>query len=169
MASTELERPDLDTKIWKRLGIKSAKKIADELGLKPTEVAQRTRELLEGVDALTLQQQRMKIMVDLQTVVNETIRRARNAEDERNIAGLYNSATNAMKAVLTQLNLLEDKSSAEIDRLNELRVKALVRLMENTVNRTVPKLAEKYGLDEQEVFDMFNENLQDAAFEFQDR
>ena len=64
MASTELERPDLDTEIWKRLGIKSAKKIADELGLKPTEVAQRTRELLEGVDALTLQQQRMKIMVD---------------------------------------------------------------------------------------------------------
>ena len=35
MESTELERPDLDTEIWKRLGIKSAKKIADELGLKP--------------------------------------------------------------------------------------------------------------------------------------
>lgn len=38
MASNELERPDLDTEIWKRLGIKSAKKIADELGLKPTEL-----------------------------------------------------------------------------------------------------------------------------------
>lgn len=165
MASTELERPDLDTEIWKRLGIKSAKKIADELGLKPTEVAQRTRELLEGVDALTLQQQRMKIMVDLQTVVNETIRRARNAEDERNIAGLYNSATNAMKAVLTQLNLLEDKSSSEIDRLNELRVRELLKLVDSSVKSTLAEIADTYDLDRDALLFIFQRHLVEAAQE----
>ena len=40
--------------------------------------------------------------------------------------------------------------------------------MEITVNRAVPRLAEKYNLDEQEIFDLFNESLQDAAFEFQE-
>lgn len=163
MSGTDLVRPDVDSEIWKRLGVKSTKVIADELGLKPAEVALKTRELLEGVDALTLQQQRLKIMVDLQTVVNDTIARARNAGDERNIAGLYNSATGAMKAVLTQLNRLEDKSTAEVDRLNELRVRELVRLVETSVKATLAEVAQVHGLDAEELMFVFQRNLAEAA------
>ena len=107
----------------------------------------------------------MKIMVDLQTVVNETIRRARNAEDERNIAGLYNSATNAMKAVLTQLNLLEDKSSAEIDRLNELRVRELLKLVDSSVKATLAEIADTYDLDQDALLFIFQRHLVEAAQE----
>lgn len=163
MGDQVAESTYLDDMIWERLGVKSPKQIADELGVDTLFVAQRIREMLDGVDDLSLKEKRMKVMADLQRITNEVSTAAKNASDERNVAGLYNSAINAMKETLRQLTVMEKRDDEAVNRLNEMRVRELWRLVESAVTTTLAEIAQKHALDEDELTEVFQRHLAATA------
>lgn len=166
MSEIEKAEPEvtkrLERVIWKRMGNKSTVQIAKETGL-PVDTVQRVkRELLEGVDDLTIAQKKQKLIVELEAIAQEAREAAEDADDEFR-AGLYNSSIAAMKAMLVELNRLEKADTTRVDALNEMRVRELVSLMYEVIDSGVPVAAERYDIDADELFQIFNEALVRAA------
>ena len=80
-----------EDRLWELVGTRTPKQIADELGLPPAEVVRRTREMLESVDVLTIEQQRQKLMIDVGRIARKAEEAFDNSLDERNKSGLLNS------------------------------------------------------------------------------
>lgn len=165
---SEIEKPQvevterLERTIWKRLGNKSTVQIAKETGLDPETVQRVKRELMEGVDDLTIAQKKQKLIIELESIAQDAREEAENATHEFK-AGLYNSAIAGIKAMMVELNRLEKADTTRVDTLNEMRVRELVSLMYEVIDSGVPVIAERYSLDEQELFQVFNEALARAA------
>lgn len=154
--------PRLERAVWKSLGLKSVRQIAQETGLEPEQIFAIKRELLDAVDVLSVNERKMKILVALETLAQDALDRAANASDEFS-AGHFNAARGAMKDMLTELNRASKGEQEAIDRLNDLRIRELTSLLFEVVDSTVPLVAERYGLNQDELFEMFNESLNRAA------
>lgn len=152
----------LEKAIWKSLGRKSARQIADDTGLSPERVLRAKREMLEAVDVLTIQEKRQKLLVDLQDIAQRT-------QDDYDAApwefksGLMNSSVAAMKTVMVELARAEKSDSTKIEALNQHRVKELMSLMAAVVDEGVREISDNYGLDQDELFEVFNRKLVDEA------
>ena len=167
--SKEIESADaiqdterIESLIWKHSGVKSVKDIAKLTGVNPTEVLRIRKELLEGVDDLTIQQKRQRLMVELEGMARDARARAEAIPDEF-YAGTINAATGAIKAQLAELRLLEKQDSSRIDELNQKRVKELVELVQEVVTDSVMEIAEKYNLDQEELYTVFDTRMIEAA------
>ena len=148
--------------VWKRLGNRSTRQIADETGLTPEQVFALKREMIEGVDDLTILQKKHKLLVELEEISQDARDAADNASDEFR-AGLYNSSIAAMKTMLTELTRFEKQDQAKVDSLNSLRVRELMALMREVVDTSVLEIAEKHNLDADDLFPIFNLNFVKAA------
>lgn len=151
-----------DRIIWQQAGIKSARDTAKELGLKPEEVLRRRKELIEGVDDLTIKQAKQKLIADLQAIALKTQEDYENAPFEFK-SGLMNSSIAAMKTVLVELNRTDSADQERINQLNSLRVKELLSLIDRTVFSTLAEIASTYDLDEDELQQIFQSHLRPAA------
>lgn len=140
-----------EDRLWELVGTRTPKQIADELGLPPAEVVRRTREMLESVDVLTIEQQRQKLMIDVGRIARKAEEAFDNSLDERNKSGLLNSAVNAQKEVLRQLEKMETRNAEAVDALNRMRVAELVRLVETAVVNTLAELLP----DREDAMDVF--------------
>lgn len=163
--SEELEHIDqdrIDKAIWKSIGIKSVRQIANDTGLKPEEVLRRKNELLEEIDDLTIAQIRQRTTIDLQSIARKTQEDYDAAPFEFK-SGLMNSAVAAMKVVLQEMNRLEKADNTKIEKLNQMRVRELVNLVREVVDVSVTEIAQKHGLDDQELFETFNRHMVEAA------
>ena len=148
--------------IWKRLGTRSARQIAEETGL-PVEAVIRVRnELLDAVDDLTIKQAKQKLISDLQDIATKTQEDYEDAPYEFK-AGLMNSAIAAMKTILVELNRTDKADEEKVNHLNEMRVRELVALIQEVVDISVEELVEKYDLEKDEVYAIFDANMQKAA------
>lgn len=154
--------PRIQRTIWRGLGIKSARQMADETGLDAEQIVLIKKELIDNVDILTINQRRQKMMVNLEQYANEAHDAATNAPAEFK-AGLMNTAVAAMKELVRQLALLQAESSAEVQSLNQLRIRELMRLVDEAVLLSVKELAIEHGLDEDSMMQVFAENLRKAA------
>lgn len=152
----------LEKAIWKSLGKKSARRIAEETGLSPERVLRAKREMLEAVDELTIQEKRQKLLVDLQEVADKARDLADVAIQEFQ-AGLLNSAIQAIKAMQGEMARLDKADTSKIEALNDLRVKELMSLMAAVVDEGVREISDNYGLDQDELFEVFNRKLVDEA------
>lgn len=161
----EIDQDRIDRIIWENAGRIPARKIAELVGWTPEAVLRRKSELLDFVDELTIQEKRHRIMVDLEGIASEARTRAKTAADEF-YSGMLNSSIAAMKTVLVELNRLENKSEDAVNRLNQQRVKELLRLIDTTVDATLTKVAQKHGLDKADLMDIFQEELLESAKEF---
>lgn len=159
--STEVEER-VNRLIWKGLGVKSVREIANETGLEPQEVLRRRDEILNSVDVLTVQQSRQKLVVTLREIAQQVQDDYDSAPYEFK-AGLMNSAIAAIKANLVELTRADKADNEKITHLNQLRIRELVELMQEIVDVSVAEVAEKYGIDEDELFDIFNKNLKAAG------
>lgn len=156
--------PRVEELVWKNLGVKSARQIATETGLKPDQVLAIKQRLLDEVDVLTVQQKRQKLIIDLQDIAKRTQEDYDNAPYEFK-SGLMNSSVAAMKTVLVELNRADKGEQAAIERLNNLRVKELLRLIDVTVAKTLAEIADTHGLDQDELLGIFQSHLKPAAAE----
>lgn len=154
--------PQIDKIIWKNAGIKSVRWIAEKTGLSPDEVLRRKNQLFDEVDELTIDQARQRLVIDIQTMMQDARKAAENSPNEFK-AGLYNTAMAGAKTLLTQLDRLEKNSGSAKVQLNEMRVRELVSLMRETIEVSVPQIAEAYGLEAKDLFEVFNDNLVLAA------
>lgn len=152
----------LDKYIMRYITIKTPKEIGEMVGVEPRVVLARKDELLSSMDVLTVDQQRVKLIAELNEVIQKAMERADRTDDEY-YAGMLNSAVNAQKEILKQLEFQERRNSGQIEQLNRLRVRELVKLMSMVMGELVPYLAEKYGADPEEITGVFYEKLEIEA------
>lgn len=152
----------MDTLIWRHAGVKSARETAKELGVQPEDVLRRRKDLLDGVDDLTIKQAKQKLITDLQDIAQSTKEDYEDAPWEFK-SGLMNSSIAAMKAILVELNRADKADEEKVDHLNNLRVRELVGLIQEVVDISVEEAAQKYDIDQDELFAIFNANLEKAA------
>ncbi|USH44477.1 DNA binding protein [Microbacterium phage Cassita] len=154
--------PRIERIIWRGLGLKTIRQLSEETGLPPEKIHAIKRELFESVDVLTTQQKKHRLMVVLEEIAQATQEDYDNAPYEFK-AGLANSAIASMKTMMTELNRTSKDDQAAIDSLNALRVRELFSLMQEVVETSVEQISESYGLDRDDLFAVFNGNLQKAA------
>lgn len=154
--------PRIDNLIWSKAGVQSARDTAKELGLKPEDVLRRRKELIEGVDDLTVKQAKQKLIADLQSIAAKTQEDYDDAPYEFK-AGLMNSSIAAMKTVLVELNRSDAADTEKVDKLNALRVRELVALIREVVDISVEETAQAYDINKDELYAIFNTNLEKAA------
>ena len=168
---TDIEIDDrLEKLIWKGLGRKSVRKMAEETGLSVEQVAFIRAELLDGTDELTIDQKRTKLLVDLQDIAD-------NARDDYDgIVGtepdaaskLLTVAVGAIKTILGEMRQMEKSSNGAVEALNQMRIRELMRLIDLTVAKTFAVLSERHGLEEDEMYEIFQGFLKPAARELQE-
>lgn len=158
--------PRLERLVWRGLGVQSVRQMAQETGLSPEQIFAIKRELLSAVDVLTVSERKTKLLIMLEEMAQEALDRARSSTDEFS-AGHFNAARGAMKDALTELNRTAKGEQEAIDRLNQLRINELIRLIELSVSKTFAVLADRHGLDEGEMFDVFHSYLKPAAEEIE--
>ena len=169
---SELEEFEIDSRIekliWRSIGRKSVRKMAEETGL-PVEMVARIRtELLDGVDELTIDQKRTKLLVDLQDIADTARSDYDSADDTDSGSKLLTVAVGAIKTVLGEMRQIEKSSSGAIDALNQMRIRELMRLIDLTVAKTFAVLSERHGLEEDEMYGIFQGFLKPAAMELQE-
>lgn len=159
--------PRIEKLVWKRLGNTPIRKIAEETGLTREQVIAIREELLDSVDELTINQKRQKFLVELEGI-SQDARSAAESADGRDKGPLYSAAVSAIKTVMAELTRMEKSSSQTIDTLNALRIKELMRLIDLTVAKTFATLSERHGIEEDEMYDIFQGYLKPVAMELQD-
>ena len=168
----ELEEFEIDSRIekliWRSIGRKSVRKMAEETGLPVETVARIRTELLDGVDELTIDQKRTKLLVDLQDIADTARSDYDSADDTDSGSKLLTVAVGAIKTVLGEMRQIEKSSSGAIDALNQMRIRELMRLIDLTVAKTFAVLSERHGLAEDEMYEIFQGFLKPAAMELQE-
>lgn len=169
---SELEEFEIDSRIekliWRSIGRKSVRKMAEETGLPVETVARIRTELLDGVDELTIDQKRTKLLVDLQDIADTARSDYDSADDTDSGSKLLTVAVGAIKTVLGEMRQIEKSSSGAIDALNQMRIRELMRLIDLTVAKTFAVLSERHGLAEDEMYEIFQGFLKPAAMELQE-
>ena len=172
MAKKEVTKKDaidtrLDRIVWREIGHKSVREIAEEHGLNVQDVFEAKRRILESVDSLTIQERVTKMITDLSEVVEIALAHSRiighDAEAQRNLGPVLTAATQASKAVIAQMNTMEKATSGQVEKLNQRRINALVTLVRETVDKSVEELSEKHGISAEEMFAVFNKHLVESA------
>ena len=164
--NTAWDRERVSEIIWKHIGLKSVREIAELTGLKPEEVLRRKNELLDEIDVLTVREKQARILVELDGMSREMRERARNTIDEV-ASGMVNSAVAALKTMLQQLDRLKKQDDGEVATLNMLRQKELLRLVNETVQRSLTEIAATHHLDKQDLLEVFQGHLVEAAREIE--
>lgn len=153
----------IDRLIWRSIGRKSARAIAEDTGLSVEQVAFRRTELLDSIDELTIQQKRAKLLVDLQEIADKAREDYDDEPDKDKGSKLLTVAVGSIKTVLGEMRQMEKQDTSKVEALNMLRIRELVELVQEAVDSSVPEIAEKYGADEDDLFAIFNANLGKAA------
>lgn len=162
VAEVEVDQERIDRVIWRGIGVKSVRLIAEEAGIKPEEVLRRKNELLEEVDVLTINEKRSRILAELDEMARSARERSARASDEF-AAGLLNASASAMKTVLAELARSEKQDAGKIEALNQLRIKELLRLVDTTVSRTFREISSVHEVPEEEMMNVFQGLLSESA------
>lgn len=141
---------------------RTVRQMAEETGLKPEEVLRKKTEVLEGVDVLTIQEKRALFMMELSDMVREARERAAGATDEF-YSGMVNSSVTALKTLLAEAARMEKSDTTKVDQLNRKRVAELVGLVQEVVDESVKEISQKYALDEQDMYEVFNRRMMESA------
>lgn len=162
-----LDQSRVDELIWKHIGLKSVRDIAEMTGLKPEEVLRRKNELLDGIDVLTVREKQARILVELDGMSREMRERARNTVDEF-ASGMVNSAVAALKTMLQQLDRLQKQDDSAVNALNDLRRRELLKLVDATVQKTLTEIAATYDLEKSKLLEIFQGHLVESARELEE-
>lgn len=163
--ATDIEIADarITRYVWRHIGKKTAREMAEELNVAPEDILRIKRDLVESVDDITLQVQKMKLLSALQELADDAQERSRNVTDERNYSGMINASVGAIKALLTELNRTSRADSEAVSILNQMRVRELFSLMQEVVDSGVREIAKDNNLNVQELFEVFNRKLSEAS------
>lgn len=142
--------------VWSRIGKESARDMAKALGVSPEEILRVKRSIVEEVDAISIEVQKARLLRTLQELADDAMERSKDISSEF-FAGTINASVGAIKTLLVELNRTSKQDSAAVESLNLLRTRELTSLMLEVVDATVPLIAERYEIPEQDIFLMFND------------
>lgn len=158
----EIDQDRIDRVIWRGIGVRSVRQIAEEAGIKPEEVLRRKGELLDEIDVLTIQEKKQKMLIQLQQIAQKAQQDYEQSPWETK-AGIINNAISAMKLVMTEMNRLEKADNEKVAALNLLRRQEIVNLYVAVVDEGVKRVSEKYSIPEGEMFEVFNTLMVEQA------
>lgn len=168
----DLEEIEIDSRtenlIWRGIGRKSVRKMAEETGLSVERVAQIRTQLIEGVDEITLDMKRSKLLADLQEIADKAREGFDSADDTDSGSKMLTAWIGALKTILGEMRQIEKSNTGAIDALNQMRIRELMRLIDLTVAKTFAVLSERHGLEEDEMYEIFQGFLKPAAMELQE-
>lgn len=164
----EFDQDRIDGIIERNVGVISIREIAAMTNLTPDAVMRRKVELIDSIDVLTIQQKRQKLMVELDGMARDAREKAKNISEEF-YAGTINASTGAIKTLLQELARMEKQDSGKIEALNQMRVTELLRLIDETVARSVAEIARTHDLEEKDLMEVFQGHLVEAAQEVESR
>lgn len=153
----------IESYIYKHIGKKSAREMATDLGVPPEQVLRIRNEMVDSIDEITLLIQKTKLLRTLQELADDAHERSLNVQDERNYSGMVNAAAGAIDKLLKELNRTAKQDSDAVSELNRMRVRELFSLMQEVVEVSVVEVANKFDLEEDALFEVFNRNLTIAA------
>ena len=162
----EIDQDRIDRVIWRGIGVRSVRQIAEEAGIKPEEVLRRKGELLDEIDVLSVAEKRVRIMAELDGMARDARERAARVSDEF-AAGLLNSSVAAMKTVLGELSRIEKQDQGKIQALNELRRQEILRLIDSAARKTFSAPSAEHDIPEDDMMALFQESLSEAAREIE--
>lgn len=171
-----VDQETVDRYLWRFIGKQPVKWIAENLNAEygtnysPSDVLRMVQENLERVDVLTVRQKQQRILMQLQEnseMAQERIRRIGDKIEDREYAQILNASTNALNASLRELARLGKEDNTQIEQLNSLRVRELLRLMDRVVTSGVKEISEAYGIDEYELSQVFQDKLVESAGEME--
>ena len=148
--------------VWSRIGKESARDMAKALGVSPEEILRVKRSIVEEVDAISIEVQKARLMRTLQEIADDAKEEFEHAPAEFK-SGLLNSSVSAIKTLLVELNRTSKQDSEAVARLNELRTREILRLIDSTVNKTLDEISETYDLDRADLTRMFRGHLDREA------
>lgn len=137
--------------IWRGMTTKSVRQLADETGLSMEATLRIRNELLDAVDALTIDQRRTKLLVDIQAISDRAREEFESTQDARSKAPLLATAVSAMKVVLNELRNLEKTGNREVEVLNAMRQREIVQVYEEGHMPFIEWLVDEKGLDREEL------------------
>ena len=155
---------ELDRLIRQFVTVKTPREIGVLVGVEPEVVIRRVQELRDEIDVLTLEEQVTFLMFRLNRIAADAENDAKGAGYEFK-GGLYSAATSAIKESLRQLNVLKKSNEDAVERLNGLRFREVLRLVDEVVVRGVGEIAERFELDEGVLLGVFRSHLEGAARE----
>lgn len=150
--------PRIERQVWKALGIKPLKQIAEETGLTRDQIIRIREELLTSVDDLSVLQKRHKLIMELEGMAQDARDRAQRMDDEF-YSGAINSSVSAIKAVQAELVRLGKDDNSKVQALNALRRREIVKMYVSVVNAGVEEISSAHGIDEDALFEVFNRLL----------
>ena len=153
--------------IWRSVGTRSAVQIAKELGVTPEVVLRERQRMRDEIDVLTIEERQFKLLIELENTINLAREKLDNVAEERNMSGLINSVVNGIKTMSAELRKLEAKNSAAVESLNKKRVEELLRLVDVVVLATFEEVSDRYGIDGDELIEIFQSKLIPAAKELE--
>lgn len=152
----------LDKLLWRYIGVRSVREIAELAGVAPEVVLRRKAELLDEVDVLSIAERRQRVVVELDGMARDARERALGASDEY-MSGLLNSSVSALKAMLAELARLEKQDLGAVEELNRLRVRELLSLVDEVVVESVRVISAEHGIPESVLMEVFQERLLSVA------
>lgn len=158
----EFDQERIDALIMKHIGKKPVSEIARMAGIRPEKVMSRKNEMMNEIDVLTIEQKRQKLMIQLDEMVQKAMDKAESISSEF-YAGTINAAVGGIKTILVELNRQSKDSSGQLEQLNALRLKEIMRLIDEVVKVSVQEIADEHSLDEDELMEVFQKNLVVAA------
>lgn len=167
------KRPEVDerqrARVVSLLGRRNVRDIAAATGLTPDEVLRIKQDVVEGIDALSLDEHVAKAVYTLQDVAAKALDSFQSVEDQRSLAPLLQAATGAIKTQIQVLDKWRTQNQGNVDRLNNQRQEELVLLLKNAFGLFAGRVAEMHNLDEAELWTLFEEDMRIAAEEMENR
>lgn len=157
-----IDQDRVDEIIWRYIDVKSIREIAELTGLKTEQVLSRKKEIIDGVNSLTIEQKRQKLLIELDGMARDARDRAQDTSDEF-YAGMVNAATGNIKTMLQELSRMQKADQGKIEALNKLQIKELQRIVEVSALRTFSHIAKNRDLTEEEMEEVFIGHMMSTA------
>lgn len=171
--SQELVRPEEDERVrsivWKHLGSKNAREVAELAGVTPDVVMRIKKELLDTTDSLTVQQHQTRILKLVDETATQAIEWAHeiansgNPDRERSLGPVLTSANQFLKLATQMLKETEAKNTAQVEALNQLRIRELYDTVVLMMEFVTSDLVEDFGLDRGAIDKLFQSALSKAV------
>jgi len=167
--SKELARNEIDERtraqVIRFLGTKTIRQIAERLSISPETVLAVKQDIVDSMDALTVEEHVAKAFVDLQNVTALAMAEFQSTDDARSKAPLLATAVGATKTTMQMLEKWEAKNKVQVDTLNRKRQTELTTALNRMSELTSTELDDGLPHTKDEILQSMLNNLMTAAVE----
>lgn len=151
------------------LGSKTPRVIATELGVTPDIVLRVKQDIVDSMDALTVDEHVAQSMSLLRDVAEKAREEFDRTEDARSKAPLLAAAVTATKTFMAELHKWADKNKGQVEALNKMRQRELASALNKMAEITATDLDDGEPHTREEILESMLTGLMTAVTEMETR